>query len=656
LNSSYGREKNLNKPIHILHIDEDQLYRKLVRHVLEKEGGGFRVSKAASKPEFEAWLAKGNYDLVLTDFNIFGLEGSQVFDAVRFVDPQTPVVIVTGADSEAMAAEAIERGATDYVIKTPQYLRWLPHAIRAAVEQQHLQAVRKLAEETVTERDASLRLLFANHPQPMWVYDLETLAFLEVNDAAITCYGYSRDEFLQMRITDIRLAEDGTKILKRVKKDQSGLQFSGQWRHRLKTGQIIDVEITCQVLKFAGRNAALVIAQDITERKRLEEQLYQSQKMEAIGRLAGGMAHDFNNILMVIIGYSEFLLDRYRDELDPLHKELEQIRRAGERAAALTRQLLAFSRKQVLQPQVLDLNLVVADMVKMLQRLIGEDIDLNIALEPALGHVEADPNQIEQVILNLVVNARAAMPQGGKLTIETANVELDEMYAHWHAEAKPGSYVMLAVSDTGCGMDAATKAHLFEPFFTTKAQGQGTGLGLATVYGIVKQSGGDIWVYSEPGQGATFKVYLPRIEEAVGPLQPNSAGTELPQGWETILLVEDEEGVRELIRTLLQSSGYTVLAAANGGEALLICEKYFGPIHLLITDVVMPHMSGPELVERLALLRPGLQALYMSGYSDEAIINHGMFERSLVFLQKPFTQADLKCRVRKILDALPWSG
>jgi PAS domain S-box-containing protein len=592
----------------------------------------------------------------LTDFNIFGLEGSQVFDAVRFVDPQTPVVIVTGADSEAMAAEAIERGATDYVIKTPQYLRWLPHAIRAAVEQQHLQAVRKLAEETVTERDASLRLLFANHPQPMWVYDLETLAFLEVNDAAITCYGYSRDEFLQMRITDIRLAEDGTKILKRVKKDQSGLQFSGQWRHRLKTGQIIDVEITCQVLKFAGRNAALVIAQDITERKRLEEQLYQSQKMEAIGRLAGGMAHDFNNILMVIIGYSEFLLDRYRDELDPLHKELEQIRRAGERAAALTRQLLAFSRKQVLQPQVLDLNLVVADMVKMLQRLIGEDIDLNIALEPALGHVEADPNQIEQVILNLVVNARAAMPQGGKLTIETANVELDEMYAHWHAEAKPGSYVMLAVSDTGCGMDAATKAHLFEPFFTTKAQGQGTGLGLATVYGIVKQSGGDIWVYSEPGQGATFKVYLPRIEEAVGPLQPNSAGTELPQGWETILLVEDEEGVRELIRTLLQSSGYTVLAAANGGEALLICEKYFGPIHLLITDVVMPHMSGPELVERLALLRPGLQALYMSGYSDEAIINHGMFERSLVFLQKPFTQADLKCRVRKILDALPWSG
>jgi len=232
----------LNKPIHILHIDEDQLYRKLVRHVLEKEVGSFRVSKATSEPEFEAWLARGNYDLILTDFNIFGLAGSQVFDAVRFVDPQTPVVIVTDADSEAMAAEAIDRGATDYVIKTPQYLHWLPHVIRAAVEQQHLQAERKLAEEAITERDASFRFLFANHPQPMWVYDLETLAFLEVNDAAIACYGYSRNEFLQMRITDIRPAEDGSTVLKYAKKDQSRSQFSGQWRHRLKTGQIIDVE------------------------------------------------------------------------------------------------------------------------------------------------------------------------------------------------------------------------------------------------------------------------------------------------------------------------------------------------------------------------------------------------------------------------------
>lgn len=641
----------MNKSIHILHIDEDQLYRKLVRHVLEKEAGGFRISKATSESEFEAWLAKGNYDLVLTGFNVFGLEGSQVFDAVRFVDPQTPVVIVTDAGSETMAAEAIERGATDYVIKTPQYLRCLPHAIRAAIEQQHLQAERKLAEEAITEREASFRFLFANHPQPMWVYDLETLAFLEINDAAIACYGYSRNEFLQMRITDIGLGEDGSKRLKYTQKNQSGLQLSGQWRHRLKSGQIIDVEITSHVLKFAGRNAALVVAQDITERKRLEEQLHQSQKMEAIGRLAGGIAHDLNNILMVIIGYGELLLDRYRDELDPLHKELEQIRKAGERAAALTQQLLIFSRKQVLQPQILGLNLVVADMVKMLQRVIGEDIDLNIALEPALGHVEADPSQIEQVILNLVVNARAAMPQGGKLTIETANVELDETYAHWHAGVKPGPYVMLAVSDTGCGMDAETKAHLFEPFFTTKAQGQGTGLGLATVYGIVKQSGGDIWVYSELGQGATFKVYLPQVEEPEGQPRPNPIRAVLPQGWETILLVEDEKDVRELIRTLLQSSGYNVLEAANGGEALLICEKYSGPIHLLITDVVMPHMSGHELVERLALLRPGLRALYMSGYTDEAVVHHGMLEPGLFFIQKPFTPADLGRKVRNILDA-----
>lgn len=638
----------MNKPIHILHIDEDQLYPQLVRHVLEKEAGGFRISKATSESEFKTWLAKGNYDLVLTDFNIFGLEGSQVFDAVRFVDPQTPVLIVTDAGSETMAAEAIERGATDYVIKTPQYLRYLPHAIRTAIEQQHLQAERKRAEEAVTEHEASFRFLLAHHPQPVWIYDLETLAFLEVNDAAIARYGYARNEFLQMRITDIGLGEDGSKRLKHASKNQSGLQLSGQWRHRIKAGQTIDVEITSHVLKFAGRNAALVIVQDITERKRLEERLYQSQKMEAIGRLAGGIAHDLNNILMVIIGYGEFLLDRYPDELDPLHKDLEQIMKAGERAAALTQQLLIFSRKQVLQPHVLGLNLVVADMVKMLQRMIGEDIDLNIALEPALGHVEADPSQIEQVILNLVVNARAAMPQGGKLTIETTNIELDEMYAHWHAGVKPGPYVMLAVSDTGYGMDAETKAHLFEPFFTTKAQG--TGLGLATVYGIVKQSGGDIWVYSEPGQGATFKIYLPRVAEHESPPRANHARAALPRGWETILLVEDEKDVRELIRTLLRSSGYNVLEAANGGEALLLCEKYSGPIHLLITDVVMPHMSGHELVERLASLRPGLRTLYMSGYPDEAVVQHGMLEPGLFFLQKPFTPADLARKVRKILD------
>lgn len=639
----------MNKPIHILHIDEDQLYPQLVRHVLEKEAGGFRISKAASESEFKTWLAKGNYDLVLTDFNIFGLEGSQVFDAVRFVDPQTPVLIVTDAGSETMAAEAIERGATDYVIKTPQYLRYLPHAIRTAVEQQHLQAERKRAEEAVTAHEASFRFLLAHHPQPVWVYDLETLAFLEVNDAAIARYGYARNEFLQMRITDIGLGEDESRRLKDVRKNQSGLQLSGQWRHRLKSGQIIDVEVTSHVLKFAGRNAALVIVQDITERKRLEEKLHQSQKMEAVGRLAGGIAHDLNNILMVIIGYGELLLHRYHDELDPLHKELEQIRKAGERAAALTQQLLIFSRKQVLQPQVLGLNLVVADMMKMLQRLIGEDIDLNIALEPALGNVEADPSQIEQVILNLVINARAAMPEGGKLTIETANVELDEMYAYWHAGVKPGPYVMLAVSDTGCGMDAETKAHLFEPFFTTKAQG--TGLGLATVYGIVKQSGGDIWVYSEPGQGAVFKIYLPRVAQPESRPRSNHVLAALPQGWETILLVEDEKEVLKLIRTLLQSNGYNVLEAANGGEALLICEKYSGPIHLLITDVVMPHMSGHELVERLTSLRPGLRALYMSGYPDEAIVHHGMMTPGLFFLQKPFTPADLARKVRSILDA-----
>jgi two-component system cell cycle sensor histidine kinase/response regulator CckA len=392
---------------------------------------------------------------------------------------------------------------------------------------------------------------------------------------------------------------------------------------------------------------------DITDRKQLEEQLRQAQKMEAVGRLAGGIAHDFNNLLMVIQGYGDLLVERLPAG-DPLHRNAEQIQMAAQRASSLTRQLLAFSRKQILAPKILNIQSVVADMEKILRRLIGEDIQLETSSVADLGLVKADRSQIEQVILNLAVNARDAMPQGGRLTIETANVELDASYSHPPAVLSPGKYVMLAVTDNGVGMDAETQAHVFEPFFTTKEKGKGTGLGLATVYGVVKQSGGYVWVYSEPGRGTSFKIYLPRIEEAAVPSGRDSKNdVRAPErGSETILLVEDEKGVRELAREYLATSGYTVLEAENGHTALELAAMHAGPIHLLLTDVVMPGISGRELAERVAHIRPGIKTIYMSGYTDQAVVHHGILENNAVLLQKPFTLMTLAGKLREML-AMP---
>ena len=390
------------------------------------------------------------------------------------------------------------------------------------------------------------------------------------------------------------------------------------------------------------------IGQDITDRKRLEEQLLVSQKMEAVGRLAGGVAHDFNNLLGVIVGYSDLVLDAFPSE-DPRHHQLEQIKKAGLRATSLTRQLLTFSRKQVCQPVVLDINALVTDFNKMLRRMVGEDIALANALQPGLGQIKADPGQIEQVIMNLVVNSRDAMPNGGKLIIETANTDLDEDYCLLHPSVQPGRYVMLAVSDSGSGMDAKTQARIFEPFFTTKEEGKGTGLGLATVYGVVKQSEGHIWVYSELGKGTTFKIYFPRIDEPA-----HSAATDLGaagsmRGSETILLAEDSALLRVLTCTLLENNGYKVIAAENGMEAVKLAERCDRPIHLLLTDVVMPGMSGRELADRLAVKRPGMRVLYMSGYTNDAIVHHGVLEPGLFFLQKPFSQEALTHKLREVL-------
>ena len=385
-----------------------------------------------------------------------------------------------------------------------------------------------------------------------------------------------------------------------------------------------------------------------------ERQLVQSQKLEAVGRLAGGISHDFNNLLTVILGYSE-IMARQLNEGDPLRRNLEEIIRASERAAALTRQLLAFSRKQVMQPKVFDVNTVVTDLEKMLRRMIGEDIELRVSLQEDLGNIKADPVQLEQVIMNLAVNARDAMPKGGKLSIETTNVHLDESYARDHVSVEPGHYVMLAISDTGCGMNAEIRQRIFEPFFTTKAPGKGTGLGLSMVYGIVKQSGGNIWVYSEEGRGTTFKIYFPRVTETAEEYKRVPATIEAPRGSETILLVEDSDWVRKLARQILERAGYRVLEASSADAAIRISEAGHNgtKIDLLLTDVVMPGMSGNDMSKQLLAKRPDLPVLYMSGYTDDAIVQHGVLEPGINFIQKPFSPDALALKVREVLDARP---
>jgi hypothetical protein len=500
------------------------------------------------------------------------------------------------------------------------------------------------AKELLQEKDKKFRLLFEEHPQPMWVMDGDNGQFLAANAAAVRLYGYSAEQFRNMSLADLEAAPE-TPGPEPVIHNQ-GVKT---WRHRTGDGRLIDVEAALHDIQFNGQDAQLAVLLDISGRRYLEDQLRQAQKMEAVGMLAGGVAHDFNNLLTIITGYSQLILNNI-DADDPNRHSVEQIMKAGERAAALTKQLLAFSRRQVLQPKVLDLNKLVTSLGTMLQRLIGEDIDLRLVLPTDLGRVSADPGQIEQVLMNLVVNARDAMPKGGVLTVETANRRLDESYAGRHISVKAGDYILLAVSDTGAGMDKATQSRLFEPFFTTKGSGKGTGLGLSTVFGIVKQSGGSVEVYSEPGRGTSVKVYLPRIDQPVA-VEAVDRSTKEVRGSETILLVEDDEMVRNLVRETLQRGGYRILDAPGPIEAKRMSEQFKQPIHLMITDVVMPKVSGRDLADQLGKKRPDMKVLYMSGYTDNAILNNGILQKEVAFLQKPFTPAALTEKVRDVLES-----
>ncbi|HUI52976.1 MAG TPA: PAS domain S-box protein [Terriglobales bacterium] len=508
---------------------------------------------------------------------------------------------------------------------------------------------RRRAEEELRKSESVLSLLFEHNPIPTWLYDVESLRFIRVNQAAERQYGYSQEEFERMTTLEIRPASERERAAVYMQTMGAEEEEHGFWLHQGQDGKTFEVELTSHAMTHAGRRVRLVVAQDISERRHLELQLRQAQKMEAVGRLAGGVAHDFNNLLMVIKGHTELLLNALNPS-DAMARKIEQIDRSADRATSLTRQLLAFSRLQVLQPQVINLNSVVEEMGKLLPRLIGEDIELILRLDGNLGSIRADASQMEQVIMNLAVNARDAMPNGGKLIIETRTCELEQSYTSSHPFMKPGSYVLLDVTDTGTGMDEETQAHIFEPFFTTKEKGKGTGLGLATVYGIVKQSGGFIWVYSEMGKGTSFKIYLPHVDAQQTQIHTPKLAAELPAGTETVLLSEDEQDVREIAREFLESGGYTVLEAKNGKEAIELAGRHKGKIDLLVTDMVMPGMTGQELAVRLQRDCPGLAVVFMSGYSEHAATEMANADPSVRLMTKPFSRAAMLRTVREILQ------
>jgi hypothetical protein len=589
-------------------------------------------------------------DIVLADYSVPGFGGMPALAILQRSAPLIPLIIVTGSLDEETAAECIKAGAADYVLKT--HLARLGPAVRGALALRRSRAEKVAAETALRTSEQRFRALVEHSWDAVALFGPDG-TILYGSPATTRLLGYDLTEFVGRNAVELIHPDDRDALVTRlgesVAQPRRRVDIAARVRHRDGSWRHLEGIFT-NLLDDPSVGAIVNNYRDVTERRSLEEQVIQAQKMEAVGRLAGGVAHDFNNILTAITGYTDLLLADLPAD-DARRQDVDEIHRAAQRAAALTQQLLAFSRRQVMQPRVIELNGLVRDIEKMLRRLIGEDVALTTVLDPGAGNVRVDPNQLQQVLLNLAVNARDAMPNGGRLTIETRGVELDATYAQEHRSVTPGHYVLLAVSDTGVGMSEQTKARLFEPFFTTKELGKGTGLGLATVYGIVKQTGGHIWVYSELGHGSTFKIYLPQVDERAEPLDtPVAASPEALRGRETILLVEDESAVRAVARQLLQRQGYTVLEAPNGPAALALLNNGAVQVDLLLTDVVMPGMSGRALADQIAPLCPGARVIFVSGYTDDAIVRHGMLEPGLNYLQKPYRPAGLLQKVREVLD------
>jgi two-component system, cell cycle sensor histidine kinase and response regulator CckA len=625
-------------PLRVLILEDRPADAKLMLRELRRTGYDVDWQRVETEADYLSHLDP-DIDVILADGVVPGFDASHALQLLQDRGLNIPLIVITGSLSEERAVELMRLGAADYLLK--DRLTRLGQAVTQTLHKRQLSAAKHQAEED-RKHFFSLAL------------DLLCVAgfdgyFRDLNPAWETTLGWTVEELCARPHQEFLHPEDREASLANAKMlaPSSETKTSFVNRFRCKDGSYRRLFWNAAAVPSQGLIYA--IARDITDQQRLEEQYRQAQKMEAVGRLAGGIAHDFNNLLTVILGYCELTFGSLYSE-DPLRGMIQEIKKAAERAELLTRRLLAFSRKQILQPDVLDLNALLADTRTMLGRLIGEDVEIVFALAPDLWRVKADRGQLEQVVMNLAINARDAMPTGGKLRIETANVTLDEMYISSYSDAHLGDHVVLSVTDTGCGMDAAIQARIFEPFFTTKGPEHGTGLGLATVYGIVKQSGGHIEVHSQPDCGATFKIYLPR--ESGAPLFRKSLSTpdDSKGGSETVLIAEDEDAVRVLTRLALQREGYHVLEARHGREALDMAEQYDGVIHLLLTDLVMPNLSGRQLAEHLQNVRPGIKVLYVSGYMDDAIIRHGLLTANTSFLQKPFSPDVLAQKVREVLD------
>jgi len=631
--------------LRVLMLEDDPNDVELIRWELNRLTPIPNILHVRSEQAFVTALTDFAPDVILCDHNIPAFDGRMALEKAQQLKPETPFILVTGSLNEETAVSYLKSGAADYILK--DRLVRLGPAVLEALE-------RSRQRQTLRRHERLLHEIIDANPNLIFVKDWDG-RFVLANQALAEIYGTTVKGVLGKTDADFNPnAEEVAHFLH----DDRDVMSSGNPKFvseepvtNPETKQTRWFQTIKMPLRLPGEYSVtlLGVATEITERKELEQQLLQSQKMEAVGQLAGGVAHDFNNILTAIVGYADLLAAELRGDSRQL-EDVEEIRKAARRAAALTRQLLSFSRKEVLEPKIIDVNDVVMNLDKMLRSLISENIELKTMLADDIEAARVDPNQLEQVIMNLAINARDAMPEGGTLTVETANATLDDDYASRHVSVIPGDYVMIAVTDTGCGMSEEIKARIFEPFFTTKPAGRGTGLGLSTVYGIVKQSGGNIWLYSEPGKGTTFKIYLPAIEalpEDIGKAAPAEVTR---RGKGTVLLVEDDEQLRRLTHRALAAQGYEVLEADRGRAALDGARRHQGTIELLLTDIVMPDTNGRKLADTLRAARPGLKVLYMSGYPDRAIVNNGMLEPGDAYIAKPFTTEAITRKVRELLE------
>ncbi|MGA7796485.1 MAG: response regulator [Candidatus Acidiferrales bacterium] len=767
---------NMAAPLHAMLIENSVADAELILHELEHAGFRCKPQIIATRAEFLQHLGRFPFDIVLADYRLPGWTGMDAFSAMRQAEHDVPFILVTGTLGEEVAVECIKQGVTDYVLK--EHLARLPLVVARALEERALRDARNLMVQALRQSEANSLFLFAHNPLPMWVFESKTLQIQQVNDAALRHYGYDRIEFLQMTATDLHPAEEVPKLLANLRDSAPVEQHAGQWRHRKKDGSVIDVEMFMHKLEYSGRTAALVVAQDITERKRaeeerqkfftlveysrdfiavadlqdnveyvnpagramlgiadseslkgthsldyvapadlplvhgtilpalyssghwegelrfrhrqtgqslpmdfvgfqvkdqktgeprfvatvsrdmserraLEQQLQHAQKFEAIGQLAGGIAHDFNNVIGAILGWAELGEEQAASGNATLENYFKKIHSQCDRVTALVRQLLAFARRQILEPRNFSLNQTVHDVLNLLDKVIGKDIEIRTSVAEDLWAVRADPTQIEQVLMNLCINSRDAMPKGGRITIETRNALFSEEDCRRTTGLPPGRFAELRVSDTGTGMDAATREKIFEPFFTTKGTGKGTGLGLATVYGIVKQHNGFIQVESEPGQGSTFRILLPVTETPSAGEFRTSALDELPVrcGTETILLADDHDGICEMAQSVLTAKGYHVLLAHDGEEAVEVFTAHRNRISLVLLDVIMPRKNGPEVFAAIKALNPGVSVVFATGYSNETAALADLVERGVAVLRKPYSPSVLCRRIREVLDA-----